>query len=113
MIDHFLVKESMIFQWGRKQTKRQVASERPRTLIDIPNEGIKGKLIGRDGCIIRAIKENFDVCLIIDDTKAVVFLEGENNVALVKGLILEMIQSNDFSMSILSKYKSIRKNGPH
>ncbi len=67
-----------------------------KTPIPIPNEGIKAKLIGRDGRVIRGIKKQFNVSIIIDDTPGLVFLDGEGDIHAVKGLILKMIQENKF-----------------
>jgi ribonucrease Y len=44
------------------------------TLISLPNDEIKSKIIGRDGKNIRAFEEITGVTLIIDDTPLVIFL---------------------------------------
>lgn len=53
-----------------------VTSEVTTTLIEIPSDDIKGKLIGKEGRNITTFEKNVGVSLIIDDTPDTVFISA-------------------------------------
>ncbi|MCH8518534.1 ribonuclease Y [Candidatus Gracilibacteria bacterium] len=59
-----------------QQYAGDVTSEVTTTLIEIPSDDIKGKLIGKEGRNITTFEKNAGVSLIIDDTPDSVFISG-------------------------------------
>lgn len=59
-----------------QQYAGDVTSEVTTTLIQIPSDDIKGKLIGKEGRNITTFEKNAGVSLIIDDTPDSVFISG-------------------------------------
>lgn len=55
-------------------------SETTTTTVDIPNEEIKGRIIGREGRNIRAFEKETGVDLIVDDTPGVVVVSAFDTV---------------------------------
>lgn len=59
-----------------QQYAGNVTSEVTTTLIEIPSDDIKGKLIGKEGRNITTFEKNAGVSLIIDDTPDTVFISA-------------------------------------
>lgn len=59
-----------------QQYAGDVTSEVTTTLIEIPSDDIKGKLIGKEGRNITTFEKNAGVSLIIDDTPDTVFISA-------------------------------------
>lgn len=59
-----------------QQYAGDVTSEVTTTVIQIPSDDIKGKLIGKEGRNISTFEKNAGVSLIIDDTPDTVFISG-------------------------------------
>lgn len=59
-----------------QQYAGNVTSEVTTTLIEIPSDDIKGKLIGKEGRNITTFERNAGVSLIIDDTPDTVFISA-------------------------------------
>ena len=69
-------KAKMIISTAIQRLAADVVSETTTTLVPLPNDEMKGRLIGREGRNIRAIEAATGVDLIIDDTPQAVTISG-------------------------------------
>ena len=63
-----------------ERVSSEVASEVTTTVVQIPSEEMKGRIIGKEGRNIRAFEQMMGVEILIDDSPDTVVLSGFNSI---------------------------------
>ena len=69
-------KSKMILALAMQKNASEIASENTSTIVDLPSDDMKGRIIGKEGRNIQSFERLTGVDVVVDDTPGVVLISG-------------------------------------